>query len=32
MADPASPKPSILIQLDTDPQQSFFDGVVAGES
>lgn len=29
MADPAPPKPSILIQLDVDPQPSVFDGVVA---
>ena len=31
MSDPR-PKPSILIQLDTDPQPSVFDGVVAVDS
>jgi hypothetical protein len=29
MADPGADKPSILIQLDVDPQPSVFDGVVA---
>jgi len=32
MADPGSVKPSILIQLDTAPQPSVFDGVVAVDS
>jgi methylenetetrahydrofolate/methylenetetrahydromethanopterin dehydrogenase (NADP+) len=32
MADPSGAKPSILIQLDTDPQPSVFDGVVAVDS
>jgi hypothetical protein len=32
MAGPAAPKPSILIQLDTDAQPSVFDGVVAVDS
>jgi methylenetetrahydrofolate/methylenetetrahydromethanopterin dehydrogenase (NADP+) len=32
MTDPSGAKPSILIQLDTDPQPSVFDGVVAVDS
>jgi hypothetical protein len=32
MAESSGPKPSILIQLDTDPQPSVFDGVVAVDS
>ena len=32
MAEPAGDKPSILIQLDVDPQPSVFDGVVAVDS
>ncbi len=32
MADTSGVKPSILIQLDTDPQPSVFDGVVAVDS
>ena len=32
MAEPGAVKPSILIQLDVDPQPSVFDGVVAVDS
>ena len=32
MADPKSTKPKILVQLDTDPHPSVFDGVVALDS